>query len=170
MKKTQSRFRFYQQLSQNRFKIHDEARRAADELGLSKFEGQIGLYPTGSASPPSLPKYVAEAIVKASKLPVLTMSKLEDELREIVKDVYGDDYDAAATNTCESALRVCFETLFAPPTMRKGDAYRTRYITLYNHDIEFTAAYGRPFPPKYKNVFVDRSVSAGEMGVDEVIS
>jgi hypothetical protein len=26
--------------------------------------------------------------------------------------------------------------------------------------------YGRPFPPKYKNLFVDRSVSAGETGVE----
>jgi len=166
MKKEQHRFRWYQQLNQNRLKIYNEARRAADELGLGKLQGQIGLYPTGSASPPPLPKYVTEAIVKASKVPVLPMTKIDDELRDIVKDIYGDTYDAAATNTCESGLRICFETLFAPPTMRKGDAYRARYITLYNHDFEFTAAYGRPFPPKYKNVFVDRSVSAGELGVE----
>jgi len=160
------KFRWYQKLNENRQKIYEEARKSAADMGLQKFKGQIGLYPTGSACPPPLPKYVVEAIAKASKIPVLPMTKIEDELREIVKDVYGDSYDAAATNTCESALRVCFETLFAPPTMRKGDAYRSRYIAPYNHDFEFMAAYGRPFPPKYKNVWVDRSVSAGELGVE----
>jgi hypothetical protein len=161
------RFRWYQKLNEDRQRIYEDAKKVAVELGLEKFEGQVGLYPTGSSCPPPLPNYVLEAITKASRTTaVLPMTKIEDRLREIVKDVYGDDYDAAATNTCESALRICFEALCAPPTMRKGDAYRTRFLTLYNHDNEYMGGYGRPFPPKYKNIWIDRSVSAGELGVE----
>jgi hypothetical protein len=36
----------------------------------------------------------------------------------------------------------------------------------YGEDFDFMAAYGRPFPPKYKNLFIDRSCSAGELGVE----
>jgi hypothetical protein len=50
--------------------------------------------------------------------------------------------------------------------MRKGDAYRARYISPYGEDYEFISSYGRPFPPRYKNLFVDRSASAGELGVE----
>jgi len=164
--KPKYRFQFYQEIYDNLPKILEEAGKVAKELGLDKLKNKIGLYPGSSACPGSLPKYVLDAIIKANQIPVLPMREVEDELREVIKDIYGDEYDAAVTNTCEAALRVCFETLFAPPTMRKGDAYRARYIVPYEEDFEFMAAYGRPFPPKYKNLFIDRSCSAGELGVE----
>jgi len=164
--KPKYRFQWYQEIYDNLPKILEEAGKAAKELGLDKLKNRIGLYPGSSACPGSLPKYVLDAIIKANQIPVLPMREVEDELREVIKDIYGDEYDAAVTNTCEAALRVCFETLFAPPTMRKGDAYRARYIAPYEEDFEFMAAYGRPFPPKYKNLFIDRSCSAGELGVE----
>jgi len=164
--KPKYRFQWYQEIYDNLPKILEEAGKAAKELGLDKLKNKIGLYPGSSACPGSLPKYVLDAIIKANQIPVLPMREVEDELREVIKDIYGDEYDAAVTNTCEAALRVCFETLFAPPTMRKGDAYRARYIAPYEEDFEFMAAYGRPFPPKYKNLFIDRSCSAGELGVE----
>ena len=164
--KQKYRYQWYQEIYDNIPKIHDDARKAAKELGLVELKGRIGLYAGSSACPGSLPKYVMDAIVKANQVPVLPLRKVEDKLREVVKDIYGDEYDGAVANTCEAALRVCFETLFAPPTMRKGDAYRARYIAPYGEDFEFMAAYGRPFPPKYKNLFIDRSCSAGELGVE----
>jgi len=164
--KQKYRFQWYQEIYDNLPKILEEAGKAAKELDLDKLKNKIGLYPGSSACPGSLPKYVLDAIIKANQTPVLPMREVEDELREVVKDIYGDEYDAAVTNTCEAALRVCFETLFAPPTLRKGDAYRARYIVPYEEDFEFMAAYGRPFPPKYKNLFIDRSCSAGELGVE----
>ncbi len=164
--KPKYRFQFYQEIYDNLPKILEEAGKAAKELGLDKLKNRIGLYPGSSACPGPLPKYVLDAIIKANQTPVLPVREVEDELREVIKDIYGDEYDAAVTNTCEAALRVCFETLFAPPTMRKGDAYRARYIAPYEEDFEFIAAYGRPFPPKYKNLFIDRSCSAGELGVE----
>ena len=164
--KPKYRFQWYQEIYNNLPKILEEAGKVAKELGLDKLKNKIGLYPGSSSCPGSLPKYVLDAIIKANQIPVLPMREVEDELREVIKDIYGDEYDAAVTNTCEAALRVCFETLFAPPTMRKGDAYRARYIAPYEEDFEFMAAYGRPFPPKYKNLFIDRSCSAGELGVE----
>ncbi len=162
----QTRFRWYQELARNRQAIYADARRAAKGLGLDRFEGQLGLYPTASSCAGPLADYVLEAIVEANKRAVYPIRIVEDQLRDLVKEVYGDAYDAAATNTCEAALRVSFETLFAPPILRRGEAYRSRFITPLQHDFEFPAAYGRPFPPKYKNIFIDRSVSAGELGVE----
>jgi len=160
------RFQWYQEIFNNLPKIINEAEKTAKELGLDKLKNKIGLYAGSSSCPGSLPRYVLEAINEANKIPILPLRKVEDELREVIKDIYGDEYDAAVTNTCEAALRVCCETLFAPPTMRKGDAYRARFIAPYEEDFEYVAAYGRPFPPKYKNIFIDRSCTAGELGVE----
>ncbi len=140
--KSKFKYQWYQEIFNNIPKILEEAKKAGKELGLDKFKNKIGLYPGSSSCPGSLPRYVIDAIIKANKVPILPMRKVEDELREVIKDVYGDDYDGAAVNTCESALRVTLETLFAPPTMRKGDAYRGRYIFPYHEDIEFMASYG----------------------------
>ncbi len=164
--KAKYRYQWYQEIYDNVPKILEEAGRAAKDLGLDKLKDKIGLYPGSSTCPGPQPNYILDAIIKANQVPVLPMRKVEDELREVIKDIFGDEYDGAVTNTCEAALRVCFETLFAPPTLRKGDAYRARYIAPYGEDFEFMAAYGRPFPPKYKNLFVDRSCSAGELGVE----
>lgn len=160
------RYQWYQKIYESIPKIHEEARKEAAKLGLDKLKNKIGLYSGSSSCPGPLPKFVLDAIIEANQTPVLPMRIVEDELREVVKDVYGDEYDGAVVNTCESALRVCFETLFAPPTMRKDGAYRGRFITPYEEDYEFMVAYGRPFPPKYKNLFVDRTVAAGELGVE----
>ena len=160
------KFQFYKEIYKNIPKIHEEARKAAKEIGMEKLRGKIGLYVGSSGCPDPLPKYVLDAIVEANKIAVYPLSRVQDQLRELVKDIYGDEYDVAVTNTCESALRVSFEALFAPPTMRKGDAYRARYITRYAEDFDFFGSYGRPFPPRYKNLIVDRSVSAGELGVE----
>jgi len=164
--KIKYRFQWYQEIFNNLPKIINEAEKTAKELGLDKLKNKIGLYAGSSSCPGSLPRYVLEAINEANKIPILPLRKVEDELREVIKDIYGDEYDAAVTNTCEAALRVCCETLFAPPTMRKGDAYRARFIAPYEEDFEYVAAYGRPFPPKYKNIFIDRSCTAGELGVE----
>jgi hypothetical protein len=160
------RYMFYEHLLANRESIRSEARDAAKEMGLDRFEGQLGLNSTSSTCPGPLPKYVWDALVEARKKRVLPIRIVESELRDLVKETYGDDYDAVALNTCESALRISFDTLVAPPIMARGSTYRARFIAPYTHDDEFMVGYGRPFPPKYKNLYVDRSVSAGEAGVE----
>ncbi|MEM3464732.1 MAG: hypothetical protein QXL91_07690 [Candidatus Bathyarchaeia archaeon] len=143
--KTKYRFQFYKEIYKNIPKIHQEAREATREIGLEKLRDGVGLYVGSSSCPSPLPKYVLDAIVEANKIIIHPLSKVEDQLRELVKDIYGDEYDVAVTNTCESALRVSFEALFAPPAMRRGDDYRARYITPYGEDFDFSEAMGDHF-------------------------
>ncbi len=147
-------------------KIVADAEKAGKALKLDKVAGKVGLYTGASSVPGALPGYVLDAIVEANQTSILPLKRVEDELRMLIKEVYGDAYDGAVTNTCEAALRVTYETLFAPPFMRRGDAYRSRVLTPYGEDYEWGAAYGRPFPPRYKNIAIDRSVSAGELGME----
>ena len=48
------------------------------------------------------------------KKEVIPLIKLVDEIRSLVKDVYGDDYDAAPVSTCEAGIWVAFDVLFSP--------------------------------------------------------
>jgi hypothetical protein len=60
---------------------------------------------------------------------------LEEEVREIVKDAYGDEYDGLAVNTCEGAPWVSFGVLATPPLTGRGDKYRARYIIPYEKHL-----------------------------------
>jgi hypothetical protein len=142
------------------------AARERTALGLDKLEGEIGLYPGSSSCPGLLPSYVLEPVIASNKGKIQPIRAYQEELRHLVKELFGDDYDGAVLNTCESILRAVNEVVFAPPTMRKGDAYRTRVIVPFNEDYEYLGAYGRPFPPKYKGLNADRSVAAGEFAVE----
>ena len=165
--KTKYRYQWYQRIYENIPQIHEEASKFRQELGLDKVDADIGLYAGSSSRPGNLPSYVLDEIVKANRSGrTHTLREVEDEVREVVKDVYGDEYDAAVANTCEAALRICIETLCAPPALRRGDAYRSRFLMLYGEDFEWMGGYGRAFPPKYKNLLVDRTVAAGELGVE----
>ncbi len=160
------RHEWYQRIYDSFPKIVADAERYGETLGLGDLHGNIGLYSGASSCPARLPDYVLDAIVAANQSEILPLRAVEDRLRTVVKDIYGDGYDAAVVNTCEAALRVVIESLMAPPFMRKGEAYRARMLATYGEDIEWGMAYGRAFPPKYKNANIDRSVSAGEFGME----
>ncbi len=161
------RYEFYERLLAALPAIQAEAEKTGRQLGLDALRDQVGLYPGASSCPGPLPSYVLDAIVESNRRDrIQPMPALQEEFRHLIKEIFGDEYDGAALNTCESALRVVHEVLFAPPTLRKGDAYRARFITPMNEDYEYLGAYGRPFPPRYKGLFCDRSVSAGEFGVE----
>ncbi len=162
----QYRHEWYQSIYEKVPVIVAEATAFGATLGLGPLTGEIGLYSGASSVPARLPRYVIDAIVAANQQEILPLRAVEDRLRSVIKDLYGDAYDGAAANSCESALRICIEALMAPPFMRKGDAYRSRMITTYSEDMEWGAAYGRAFPPKYKNIAVERSVTAGEFGME----
>lgn len=167
MKPFKYRHQWYQHIYECAAKIHEEARAYGKKLGIDKLNRDIGVYPGSSSRPGNLPNYVLDAIVEANRGGrTLPMRAVEDELREVVKDVYGDGYDAAAANTCEAALRICMETLCAPPSMRHGDIYRARFLMPYGEDYEWMGGYGRAFPPRYKNLLVDRTISGGELGIE----
>jgi hypothetical protein len=135
-------------------------------MGFREGAKRVGLSTAYSSCPGPLARYVWEALSEARKDGVRPVATLDEELRDLVKDAYGDDFDGVSVNSCESALRVSFDVLVAPPIMARGASYRSKFIAPYGHDDEYMAGYGRPFPPKYKNLWVDRSVSAGEAGVE----
>jgi len=160
------RHEWYQALFEKTPEIEREARAYGESIGLDRFAGGVALYSGMSSRPAPLPDYVIEAIIAANREPVGSVKSIEDRIRSLIKDAYGDRFDCAVVNTCEAGLRVAIETLVAPPVLRRGDARRAAMLFPYGEDCDWGAAYGRPFPPKYKNVAIDRSVSAGELGME----
>jgi hypothetical protein len=158
------RFQMYKELHKLIPAIYAEARKRADEIGITpELKGKLGLTGAVSSCHALLSKEVSRAIEDASRK-VIENKFLAEDIREIVKDVYGDEYDAAPVNTCEAALWVSFDTLVSPPMQGRGDNYRARYIAPYERHLHHHGGYGRPFPGRYKDIFADRGVTAGELG------
>ncbi len=160
------RFEFYQKLYEKLPEIKDNASKEGAKLGIDKLAGEIGLYPGSSSCPGVVPEFVLQPVIESNSGNIKPVRDYQEQLRYLIKDIYGDDYEGVALNTCESVLRAVNEVIFAPPTMRKGDAYRTRVLMPFNEDHEYLGCYGRPFPPKYKGLDSDRSVAAGELAVE----
>ncbi|MFZ5646856.1 MAG: hypothetical protein ACOY30_04460 [Bacillota bacterium] len=164
MEKPKFKFQMYKQLQANTAAIYADARKAADDIGIPKeIRGKFGL--TGAIS--GCPAPLREDILKAGEkgaAEVIPLAKLMDEIREIVKDVYGDEYDAAATSTCEAGIWLSYDVLFTPPMLGRGDNYRARYIAPYEKHLHHQGSYGRPFPGRFKDIFADRGSTAGELG------
>ena len=164
MGKPTYKFQMYRQLQANIPNIYAEARKAADEIGIpADIRGKFGLTGGISGCPAPLRDDILEASEKGAR-EVIPLAKLTDELREVVKSVYGDEYDAAAVSTCEAGLWVTFDSLFTPPAMGRGDSYRSCYIAPYEKHMHHQASYGRPCPPRYKDFLADRGSTAGELG------
>ena len=65
-------------------------------------------------------------------------------------------YDACPVNSGEVGLGVAYAALFAPAFSGLGSSYRARYLAPCEKHMHQQAAYGRPFPPKYKGCLGDR--------------
>ncbi len=163
MSKFKYKFQMYSHLQQKTQEIYAEAREAAKDLGITKHKGQIGLTGAISGCPAPIRKNVLNAINEGERK-IIPLARLVDEIREIVKDVYGDEYDACPVSTCEGGLWVAFDALFSPPLTGRGDKYRSRYIVPYEKHMHHQAGYGRPVPPKYKEILAERGATAGELG------
>jgi len=158
------KFQMYKHLQAQTQRIYAEAKKAAEDIGITgDLKGQIGLTGAISGCPAPMRKSVLEASERGAK-EIIPLARLVDEIREIVKDVYGDEYDACPVNTCEGGLWVTYDTLFSPPLTGRGDKYRSRYIVPLEKHMHHQAGYGRPFPPKYKEILADRGATAGEFG------
>jgi len=158
------KFQMYRHLQANIANIYADARKAADEIGIPKeLRGKFGLTGAISGCPAPLRHDIMEASEKGA-LEVIPLAKLVDEIRELVKEVYGDEFDACPVSTCEAGLWTTFDTLFTPPMLGRGDNYRARYIIPYEKHLHHHGAYGRPFPGKFKDIFADRGTTAGELG------
>ena len=158
------KFQMYKHLQANTQKIYSEAKKAAEDLGIvGDLKGNIGLTGAISGCPAPARKNVRKAL-QEGLTKVIPLARLVDEIREIVKSVYGDDYDVCPVNTCEGGLWVTFDTLFAAPMTGRGDNYRARYLVPYEKHMHHQAGYGRPFPPKYKEMLSERGSTPGEFG------
>lgn len=158
------RFQMYKHLQASATRIYSEAKEAAEDLGITgDLKGAMGLTGAISGCPAPMRRNVLEASRKGAGQ-VIPLAKVVDEIREIVKDVYGDDYDVCPVSTCEGGLWVAFDTLFTPPMTGRGDNYRTRYLVPYEKHMHHQAGYGRPYPPKYKEMLSDRGATPGEFG------
>lgn len=160
------RHEWYQSIYESTAAILADAAKARARLGSPPSPGALGLYSGMSSCPGNLSKSVLAAIASANRNGVVPVRAVEDEVRGLTKDIFGEEYDCAVTNTCEAGLRVAVEVLMSPPILRRGEMYRSRLLTPLTEDHDWAAAYGRPFPPKYKNITADRSVSSGELGMD----
>ncbi len=164
-KKFEYRFQLYKHLQANAANIYSELRKAGEEMGITQeMKNNIGATGAISGCHGLLSRAVSEAMHGYARK-VVHSSVLDEELREVVKSYYGDEYDAALTNTCEGALVICYDVLYAPPMAGRGENYRGRYLAPYERHMHHQGAYGRPFPPKYKEVNAERGEAAGELGV-----
>ncbi|HPH96342.1 MAG TPA: hypothetical protein PKW33_07110 [Anaerolineaceae bacterium] len=165
MSKFQFKYQLYKHLQANAGAIYAEARKAAEEIGITgDLRNNIGLTGAVSGCHGLLGREVEDAMHDVARK-VLPSAVLDEKIRDIVKEYYGDDYDAALINTCEAGLNVAYDVLCMPPTLGRGDPYRGRYIAPYERHMHHQGAYGRPFPPRYKEVNAERGEAAGEYGV-----
>ncbi|MGO8714028.1 MAG: hypothetical protein ACLQUZ_18580, partial [Rhizomicrobium sp.] len=154
----------YRHLSETLPAIYEKARKIPKEIGMpDKYLGNVGLSGTVSECHGLLRKEISDAVESGNRK-VINNATLDFELRRLVKSYYGDEYDAVAASTCEALLNVSFETLATPPIAGRGDNYRTRYLAPLERHAHHQAGYGRPFPPRYKDLYADRGVTAGELG------
>ncbi|HEX2980598.1 MAG TPA: hypothetical protein VHO48_10085 [Anaerolineaceae bacterium] len=164
-KKWDFKYQLYKHLQANTGNIYAEVRQAADEIGITpEMKGNIGLTGAVSGCHGLIAREVADAMHDAARK-VIHSATLDEKIRDVVKSYYGDDYDAALVNTCEGALSVSFDVLCMPALTGRGDPYRARYMAPFERHLHHQAAYGRPFPPKYKEVIAERGEAAGEYGV-----
>ncbi len=164
MGKFKYKFQMYKFLQANIANIYADAKKAADEIGIpAELRGKFGMTGGISGCPAPLRDDIMHAGEEAGRK-VIPLAAMVDEIRELVKDLYGDGYDAAPTSTCEAGLWVTFDALFTPPALGRGDNYRARYIAPLEKHFHHQGGYGRPFPGKYKDIIADRGSTPGELG------
>lgn len=159
------KYQVYKHLQANQAEIYAEVRKIAEEIGITpEMKGNIGLTGAVSGCHGLLSREVDEAVSAVSRR-VIPSAVFDEKIRDIVKAYYGDEYDAALVSTCEAGLAIAFDVLCMPPTLGKGDSYRARYLAPYERHMHHQGAYGKPFPPRYKEVNSERGEAAGEYGV-----
>ncbi len=158
------KYQMYKHLQANTANIYADARKAAEELNIpADIRGKFGMTGGISGCPAPLRDDIMRAGEEAGKK-VIPLAGMVDQIRELVKDIYGDEYDAVPTSTCEAGLWVTFDSLFTPPNLGRGDNYRARYIAPLEKHFHHQGGYGRPFPGRYKDIIADRGTTPGELG------
>lgn len=136
-----TRFRMYQDLMSEAPVILEDARKAAQEIGL------------GAIPPvPGAPGRTAG------------QEKVLSRLREVVKDVYGDSYDCCPVSSPTLATRLACQAAFSPAIFTSAASAqasaghraqapgpRLRCLVPRQKGFGLPAGFG-PFPPKYKHI------------------
>lgn len=159
------RFDFYGALRLKSPDIIADVQSRAGELDIpEEWRGRIGVSGSNSSAPCTLRREVAEAITAASAqyLPLVTLG---DEIRRVVKSVYGDEFDTATVNSAEAALALAYDALIAPSLIGRGEPGRAFAVIPYERHGEHHGSYGRPVPGLYKDLFADRGATSGELGL-----
>jgi len=172
MAKFQYKTQMYQHLYNNIKNIYADVKEEAKKIGItdkiaelqSQGRGTFGLTGGVSGCPAPLRDDVLEYTHKEAKK-VVGLAGYVEELRYMVKDFYGEEYDVCPVNTCEAGINVCYTSMFMPPVMGAGDTYRARYIAPLEKHFHHQGGYGRPFPPKYKDIIANRGCTAGELSM-----
>jgi hypothetical protein len=164
MGKWKFKYEMYKSLADKRSELYADAKKIPKEIGFpQELLGKVGLTGTVSENHGLLRKEISQAIESGARR-VVSNASLDQEVRRLVKSYYGDQYDAVSASTCEALLYISFDILATPPIAGRGNSYRTCYIAPYERHLHHQGGYGRPFPPKYKDLFADRGVTAGECG------
>ncbi|MDR1828701.1 MAG: hypothetical protein LBR29_10255 [Methylobacteriaceae bacterium] len=162
---TPFRFDYYAALHAAAPRILEDARKEAAALNIpDEWRGRFGVSGSNSSAPGTLRKEVVNAIVAASS-DYHPLVRIGDEIRRIVKSVYGDDFDAVTINSAEAALALSYAALLAPSQIGTGDPGRAVVVVPWERHIEHHGSYGRPVPGLYKDLFADRGASTGEFGL-----
>ena len=158
------RFQLYKRLEEKQTAILDRMRAIPESVGVPQhLRGKLGLLGgSGLHAPPR--EAVLQAIRDGSQ-GLVPIQKLNAQLRTLIKDHYGDEWDAIALSTGEAALHLAIDVLMTPPLAGRGDGYRSRYIAPFERHVHHQAGYGTPFPPRYKDVVAERGVTSGELGM-----
>lgn len=159
------RFRMdmYEYLEKKKGELLDKARRVPDDLGIpADKRSDLGLS-GGSATHAMLLQDSIDAMSSGART-MTRLPGLDVEVRRLIKQHYGDEYDGAVVNTCEAALWIAYSVLFMP-ALARGSQSVFRYVAPYERHIHHQAGYGAPVPPKYKDTSADRGTIAGELGI-----
>jgi len=160
------KFQLYKKLFLKRDSILSDAKKLGERIGISEeMKGRFGLTGSHSSFPGPIAKEVMDKIVEEQEVR-RALPDLVDELRGVVKDFYGDDYDAAPIASGEAALWTLIDSTMTSPMLGRGSGYRCRYVAPFERHASHQSGFGRPFPPKYKYVNAERYNTAGELGVE----
>ncbi len=159
------KYQFYRHLYDSIPKIMADIDKAAVKIGIpSSLKGSLGLSGSNSGCPGILLDAVAQAMFDGARRTVPN-KVLDDRVRQIVKEYYGDDYDAVVVNTCDAALKITLHCLVAPPRASARHGNRVGFITPLERHILYVGAFGSPYPARYKDFLSDKSTTGGEYGL-----
>jgi hypothetical protein len=143
------RFRMYEHLGKVSGDILAEVQKAADELRTTVIDRS---------------QDEMEASIPFGKMRFpqnVSVQNLIGEMREIVKDVYGDAYDACPASSVDAAMWMVCRTVLDPSRRTSGRELRASYLMPWEKWTSKLSSFGCVHPPRYEGLLWDESRWAG---------